>query len=499
MQLLRLVERLFLMSYKPHPPAGPVLIGLDPYDVIGPDHLAQLIDRVVDSVEAPPEVSPIGQKAYSPRMVAKILVYAYATGTFSSRRIAQNCVENMAYIYLARYERPCFKTFCSARVSYDEYLRRVWLSVLANASAQGISFAGKVAIDASRFKANASGDLVIKAEDYDAVESHLLQMLEKAKAIDSREEEEGQAVRTHTGVDASRITIRKLVRSVGKELPEGELTLGVKQRIEASVESLKEAKEEQRKHVSLSDPDARMMPQGSRRLIGMGHAIEVGVDSGLLVSGGTTNEASDHSRLKPLVEESRLHDPTPVVEVVADSGYFNAGDIVDLQASGLDVVVPDSTTAYQMRTKTWTDTKDAIVFEAVEGKNALRCPNGHLLYQNGKPKANGRVQYRTDRECTGCPFAERCLKKPDGKRRYLWVRPHAESMKSYLEKFQDSEMQRKYYARGPGVETVFAYLRRIIGFTRWSLRGKEKVSAEGSLLLCAYQLRKLHGLKLKAA
>jgi transposase len=340
---------------------------------------------------------------------------------------------------------------------------------------------------------------VIESADYDAVESQLRQMLEKGKATDSQEDEEGQSVRTQTGVDVSRITIRKLVRSVGKGLPEGVLTPRGAQRIEECVESLKEARKEQMKFVSLSDPDARMMPLGSRRSIGMGHALEVAVDSGLVVSGGTTNEACDNGRLKPLVEGALLQDPTPVAEVTADSGYFNASDIVELQESGLEVVVPDAITAWQLRTNHWSPEPEPIQFEPVEGKNALRCPEGNILYRSGKPQANGRVQYRAQRECTGCPLADRCLKKPDAKRRRVWVRPHAESMKTSLAQFREPEVQSKYYARGPGVETVFAYLRIIMGFTKWSLQGKEKVSAEGSLLLCAYQLRKLHGLKLKAA
>ncbi len=482
------------MAFKPHPPAGPSLIGYDPDSALAGDHLARLIDRVVDGTPRPRERSLLGQSAYDPRMLAKLLLFAYATGTFSSRRIEQNCSEHLAYLFLSRGQRPCFRTICSARTQLKEYLERVWLTLLATAASEGMPFAGRIAVDASRFKANASGDLVVARKDYEAMRARLEELLAQAREVDALEASEGLAARTSTGVQVSQVTVRQVVRSLGKGVPEGKITPRTKRRLKECLSALDEAAKEDLKHVSLSDPDARMMPIGSTKRISMGHALEVAADSGSLVAGGSTNAGSDTGRLAPLIEEARLHDPAGVSGVVADSGYFDAGDVVGLQDSGLEVVVPDATTAGQMRRGGVKEREDAIKFERVPGKDAFRCPEGRILYRLGKPEANGKTKYRPEKECTDCPLAGSCLKGPNAKRRTLSVRPHSERIRSYLASFAGDILRAAYYARGPAIETVFAYLRRIVGFERWSVRGGPKVAAEAELLKCTYQVRKLHGM-----
>ena len=493
------LDRLVNMAYKPHPPAGPSLIGYDPAQELAPDHLARFVDRVVDSVPVPAERSHLGQSGYHPAMLAKLLLYAYATGVFPSRRIAQNCCEHLAYIYLSRGQRPNYHLICDARVDYKQYLEQIWLVLVANAASEGMHAVGRLAIDSTRIKANASGELVVKQEDYDALRARLGELLTRAAESDAKEDLEGQAVPNRTGVDASRLSIRKVVRSLGEEVPDGEITKRCAQRIGECIEAVSQAAKEGRKHVSLSDPDARMMPVGSHRTVAMGHALEAAVDSGILVAGGTTNRASDCGRLLPLVKDASVHDPAQVSEVVADSGYFSAPDVVELQDAGVDVVVPDSTTASQMRRGREISPAGAVHFEPVEGINAYRCPQGNVLYRRDKPDKSGRVTYRAHRECTGCPLAAICLTNPSAKRRTLSIRLHADRITPYLRGFSDSQIQSKYYARGPGVETVFAVLRRILGFSQWSVRGAEKVASEAELLKCAYQARKIQSQRLKVA
>lgn len=472
-------------------------MGYDPDSALAEDHLARLVDRVVDNTARPAERSSLGQSAYDPRMLVKLLMFAYATGTFSSRRIAQNCGEHLAYLFLSRGERPCFRTICSARTDYAAYLNEVWLALLGTASAEGMSAAGKIAVDATRFKANASGELVVSKKDYEEVLLRLNEVLAQARDVDAKEDAESVAAPTSTGVNVSRITIRTVVRSVGEEVPTGTVTPRTARRLEECLATVRGAKAEGRKQVSLTDPDARMMPIGSQKRVSMGHALEVVSDSGLLVAGGSTNESSDTGRLVPLVEEARKHDPAVVTQVTADSGYFEANDVVALQDSGLDVVVPDSVTACKMRRKEPPGQASKIVFERIEGQNAYRCPEGRILDRVGKPSADGAAKYRARKDCTGCPLAGSCLEKPTVKRRTLWIRAHSDRIVPYLAGFAEPVVRAAYYARGPTVETVFAFLRRIVGFVRWSVRGASKVAAEAELLKCTYQVRKLHSFQLK--
>lgn len=495
-----LLHRLEAVGYKPHLPPERSLIGYDPVAELPEDHLARLVERVVEEAgDVPAEVSAIGQSGYDPRLLAKLLVYSYSIGVVSSRRIEQNCSENLAYLFLSRGARPCFRTICGARTSYRSYLQRIWLTLVATASSAGLCCVGRVFVDASRFKANASRDLVIAEEDYGSLIERFDEMLAAAQTVDAKEDEEGQAQPTRTGLPSSSVTVRRVVRSLGKDAPEGPISPRCKKRMQECAQTLERARNEGAKHVSLSDPDARMMPIGSRRVVSMGHGLELAVDSGVLVAGSSTSEPSDTGRLQPLVKEAQIHDPAPVKAVVADSGYFDACDIVSLESEGLEVVVPDSTTVSRMRKGEPVSQEDPVHFEKVDGRDAYRCPEGNILTRKGPVGKRGRFLYRASKPCTDCPLAQVCLKNPGAKRRTLSVRPHAERMKPYLQSFDDPATRSKYYARGPGVETAFAVFRQILRFVHWSVRGAAKVAAEAELLKCAYMVRKVHRAEAQAA
>ena len=61
----------------------------------------------------------------------------------------------------------------------------------------------------------------------------------------------------------------------------------------------------------------------------------------------------------------------------------------------------------------------------------------------------------------------------------------------YADQFRDPEVRKAYNARGPAIETVFAVIRSVLGFDRWHVRGEDRADAEGALVSCAYQLKKM--------
>jgi len=80
------------MSYRYYPPAGPLLIGYDPFGDLPADQLARLVEQVVEAtVSGPPPPPGPGQPPFDPRLTLKVLVYGYATGTRSSRQLERLC------------------------------------------------------------------------------------------------------------------------------------------------------------------------------------------------------------------------------------------------------------------------------------------------------------------------------------------------------------------------------------------------------------------------
>lgn len=491
------------MSYRPHPPVAPRLFGYDPATDLPEDHLARFVDAAVDEHVRPPSKEGPGQPGYDRRMLMKVLLYGYATGVRSSRRLQQNCCESLAYLLLVRDDRPGYRTLAKARLQLASDLEQVWESMHSSAAECGISHLGRVSIDSMKVQADVSPESVIPRKEYSQVREAFRRILEEAAEVDAREEEEGLAVETGTGVPVSRM--REVLRRISKEEKQGPErlvpTVGLAKRLEKGIAVLEAAEAADLSYVSLTDPEARMMPLGSSRRVSMGHRFEASADNGLLLVGRAESDPSDNARLPSIVQESQRVCPVEVTQVLADSGFYSGGLIAELLLSGLDVLVPDSTTAGQMRRPEVEPEEPGPSFVKVEGRDAYLCPEGKLLKLEDRFERGGQQfkKYVAVTSCLDCPLAPSCLKNKTAKRRNLTIGEHHSLLQDHLAKFQTPETRRSYYARGPGIETVFSFLKTALGFTRWQLRGAGKVKKESLLLAMAYQTRKLHKAKLRMA
>jgi hypothetical protein len=118
---------------------------------------------------------------------------------------------------------------------------------------------------------------------------------------------------------------------------------------------------------------------------------------------------------------------------------------------------------------------------------------GLLLYHSTRQQSGNTLKiYHKYTDCTDCPFKSRCMVRKNAKRRTLSIVVGDNIIGQVLERFEDPAYQRLYHQRAHNIETVFAFVRTVLKFDRWSVRGKHKVAAEGGILRAAYQLRKLH-------
>ena len=140
-----------------------------PSDWLPEDHLAWFIQETVGQLDLDAlldkyRVSGKGELAYPPKVMLSLLVYAYCTGTFASRKIAVQIDENIAFRVLARGLRPSFRTICRFREENLDEFQRMFVQVVQLAKEAGLVRMGTIAIDGSKVKANASKH---KAMSYD--------------------------------------------------------------------------------------------------------------------------------------------------------------------------------------------------------------------------------------------------------------------------------------------------------------------------------------------
>ena len=151
-----------MKTYRPFLPDQSYLLPPSPREWLPEGHLAYFIlgllgqldlgaiERVVQAKD------PRGERPYSPEMMTTLLLYAYATGVYSSRRIERACVEDVAFRVLAAGEQPHFTTINSFRATHLEALSSLFVQVLKACQSEGLVKLGHVAIDGTKMKANAS-------------------------------------------------------------------------------------------------------------------------------------------------------------------------------------------------------------------------------------------------------------------------------------------------------------------------------------------------------
>src|SRR5437899_2043099 len=207
------------MSYRPHPSPSPLLIGYDPVCDLPSDHLARLVEAVVEeAITVAPHPRAPGNCPFDPRLPIKVLVYGYATGTRSSRRLEQHCRESLPYLFLTRGDTVSYRTLCRTRVEQSDLVEPVWISLFAVAEQCGLKRVGQIVIDSSKLRADASPEAVLTPDEYAAVRAELTRILEEARQVDEQEEQAGVRGTTRTGAPVEREQLRDILRRVRQQL-----------------------------------------------------------------------------------------------------------------------------------------------------------------------------------------------------------------------------------------------------------------------------------------
>lgn len=522
------------MTYRPHPLPAPLLFGYDPVHCLPPDHLARFTEAIVQCVVQPKrKYYWRGQPQFDPRLLLKVLLYGYATGIRSSRQLERLCNESLPFLFLTRGDTPSYRTLCTFRVEQSALIEEAWESLFAVAAKSGLTRLGQITLDSTKIRADASPEAVVNESEYSDVKAELQRILAEAAQTDAAEDNQApgqtrleRTVSTDQMLDILRRVRKKRSASRKAAQTQPDATAGaeeanpaeppdpgdpaadvsvpqalsrrMRQRIQAGVAALEAAEEEGRKHACLTDPDARMMGEGREKDVRECHSFEAGVDNGLLVLGQSTNCGNDNARLEPLVEAARNHEPDGLQKVDADSGYFHGATVVSLIQAGIDVCIPDSNTACDLHRDqpvgtTLLSITGTVAFDYDAEQDVYRCPEGNSLRFSQSRTGRGQDYriYRAERSCKGCPLRSQCG-TGRGTFRTRHIAVNKDEITAHLARFSEPEHRERYRRRAPAIETVFGFMRAVLGYVRWQLRGSERVACEARLFKAAYQIRKIH-------
>ncbi len=429
-------------TYKPYQPEQDLLLPPSLKDWLPEKHLAYFVSEVVDELDlsgiyAVYERDERGQPPYDPRMMTKLLVYGYCVGVYSARKMAQRLAEDVAFRVLAAGNEPDFRTIADFRKIHLGVLKGLFEQVLKMAREAGAVKLGRVALDGSKIKANASKHKAMSyermGEQEKLIRKQVKEMLQRAEATDA--EEDARYGKDSAGDELPEELQRRETRL--KRIREAKRALEARARAKAEKEgrAVEKAQPEAKDQYNFTDPESRIMKDGATKEFVQAYNAQVVVEPGmqLIVGQAVTQAANDKEQVVPMMEAVEEQSGQRPEAVLADSGYCSEKNLEHLESAAQPEQRIEAFLATERQTHG-------------ERRGAGRGP---------LPKGATRV----------------------------------ERMKRKLETKAGAAI---YGARKGIVEPVFGQIKQARGFRRFSLRGFEKVRAEWALVCAAHNLLKMY-------
>jgi len=351
------------MPFQDYSPEQAALLPLHVREVLSEKHLVFLIHEVVerqDLREWEASYSEEGQRPYHPALLLKVLLYGFALGVRSSRKLEQRVREDLGFRYLAGGAEPDHKTICEFVRRHGRRVNDLFTAVLEQLQRAGMGKLGVAAVDSTRVKANASRQRVMTAEGLRAERARKRrQVREWEQGVRKMDPEENPG-----GVVAEMERVRQRLTEIPAEL----------QKLHKS--GLKK--------LSRTDEDSRFLRSREGFLLGY-TADAVVSEDGLVVGVRVTQAANDHASLVPMIEQVEQRCGKRPEKVLGDAGFYSNRNVEAMEQRGLELYVPDSVLAREMKQGQRVRGAARICHAGLKRmRQRLRSPAGRKLYARRK-------------------------------------------------------------------------------------------------------------------
>jgi transposase len=424
-------------------------------------HLARFVVEVVDGLDTSAMSSAYrgsGSASYHPRLLLGILIYGYATGVFSSRKLERATYDSVAFRFIAANDHPDHDTIAAFRRRFLKEIEALFVQVLLLAREMGLLKMGTVALDGTKIHANASKHSALSYEHAGKIETQLkaevAELMAKAEAADKADLPDGLSIPDELARREERLKklaeARAKIEARAKERYERELA---EYRAKLAAREAKQ-KASGRKpggkppeppvegprptdQINLTDEESRIMPVSGGGFEQCYNAQAVVAESSLLVVASDVAQApNDKQQLEPMLAKTGVL-PKELGEaetMLADNGYFSEANVKACGAAGVEPLI-------------------ALGRDAHHQSLRERFADAPPPPENPTP-----VEAMAHR-----------LQTPEGKKLYA---------------------KRKHTP-----EPVFGIIKSILGFRQFLLRGLEKVKAEWTLVTLAWNMKRMFALK----
>ena len=441
-----------------------------------------------------------GRRAYDPKVLLKVVLFAYSRGLISSRRIERVCRENVTFMALSGNQRPDHSTIAAFVSSMKDEILPLFRDILLVCEQENLLGGTFFALDGLKLPSNASkrwsGTLSDIRKKKEKIELKVKGLLEEQISADKEDRDDF--------IDP--LSRQKQIEKLQKQAERIESWLGEN---DAKIGS--NGRELQS---NVTDNESAKMMTSHGTIQGYNAQALVDKEHQVIMHAEAFGRGQDNENLAPMVDAAKenlkeigqAEDYFEDKIFTADTNYHNQSTLEKCHEEKLDAYIPDlkfrtrdirfaTQDRYQPKKRKKFVLQD---FKYDKKEDCYICPNGKILRLKVKELTQNRNIYRRymadAKDCSRCSLTSRCISRKNAKRRSLDVPIGAEEnnfSKAMLEKV-DSEKGRKIYPQRMAiVEPVFANIRTQKRMDRFTLRGKIKVSIQWMLYCMVHNIEKI--------
>ena len=421
-------------------------------------HLARFVVDIVDQLDLSELVKRYGgggKQPYHPALLLGLLFYGYATGVFSSRKLEQATHDSVACRFITGDAHPDHDTIATFRKRFLLELEGLFVQILVVARVMGVFKLGKVSLDGTKIKANASKHKAMSWGYANKLEEQLRrevqELLRRAEQADTEDEPEidipDELARREDRLAAIKQAKEEIERRAQErfEAEQCEHEAKLKQRKDKIAATGKKARGREPKppeagprdkdQVNFTDEESRIMPSSEGFVQAYNAQAAVDIDSHLIVENHITQQPNDKQEIEPTLKglkEAEVH-LGKAEDLLADAGYFSADNVKQCEAAKVTPYISDN------------------------------------------------------RERHNLPWDERFKPPPP-------CPQDADAVTAMAHRLRTTEGKAIYAKRKSTVETVFGIIKEVMGFRRFHLRGRDAAQGEWNLVCIAWNLKRMHTL-----
>lgn len=497
-------------------------------ELIEEKHLVRTVEEAVENIDITALMKQYkggGTSSYHPKMMLKVLVYAYCEKIYSSRRIAKALRENIHFMWISGENKPDFRTINAFRSSrMKPVIDEVFTAVLEYLVEGGYVKLENYFLDGTKIEANANKHKVVWAKRNENYQKRvgeqikgLLNEIEKANEAENEEygDNDLEELGGNNKEDINSERLKKKIDELNQRLREKTQKKETRQamrKLEKDCLPRLEKYEQQtailagRNSYAKTDEDASCMRMKEDRGAEKpwpkpAYNIQIGTEGQFIVGYSVHQRAGDTSCLITHFEKMRKGLRKLPKTAIADAGYGSEENYAYIERLGIQNYVKYNT-FYQ---NTHHYRKPELIrkhqFRAEQfgydaEKDQFICPANKRLHFVNETRYKTENDYITDRrnyqcaDCMECPLKPHCTKAKGNRSIRISFR-----LMAYREQARNNLISergvRLRSERSTEVETVFGHIKHNMGFRRFLLRGKEKVNTEWGLISIAHNLRKM--------